>query len=159
MCYTVAAKGLPLGVWTHLHKFTYVKGNPNIKAAYSGSSAVTMSRGKPSAVKKPQGRKHDFSVNKRRLLGHFAQLFHDSGQDNSRPAFYDKLTHWCIRRWGYKANLSEDLVGEDNDLEEVPSLEDGIQDADEDTADKESLEDDEIQSRKEYFANLRKVSR
>jgi hypothetical protein len=113
---------------------------------------------KSKGVKKPAGRKNDFTGKKLQLLTNFAGHFREAIDNKTPSEFYDRITTLAVKQWGYHEDYSvltmEDEI-DDND-NEIPSQFASV-DGDEDE-DEDMLTAEEAERRQKIYKKLRTVS-
>lgn len=114
-----------------------------------------MTRKKPEQDLVERGRKHKISESKRAILNHFGTQFYSVVPLGHVGKFYDAVVWWCIKHWGYRADLSVDLAGDELFTDIPPTLAAGSDDEEVDEDSEPSEE--EIEMRNTYRTKLRQV--
>lgn len=113
-----------------------------------------MTKPKPKGQKQKAGRKSTFSNRKEAVLVHFTDGYL-AAQTNSRAEvtrFLDKVTNYCIDRWGYRKSFKTDEGDEDNDPTEEFDLASFV------VAPNDDISEAEAQTQSAYYSDLRLVS-
>jgi hypothetical protein len=114
---------------------------------------------KSKGVKKPAGRKNDFTGKKLQLLTNFAGHFREAIDNKTPLDFYDRITTLAVKRWGYHENYSvlteEDEIEGDNDDNEIPSQFASVNDDEDDEGDVLTVE--EAERHQKIYKRLRTV--
>ncbi|KIM81353.1 hypothetical protein PILCRDRAFT_8719 [Piloderma croceum F 1598] len=102
---------------------------------------------KSKGVKKPVGRKNDFTGKKLQLLTNFAGHFREAIDNKTPLDFYDRITTLAVKQWGYHEDYSvlteEDEIEGDNDDDDIPSQFASVNDDEDDEDDVLTVEEAE----------------
>lgn len=114
---------------------------------------------KSKGVKKPAGRKNDFTGKKLQLLTNFAGHFREAIDNKTPSDFYDRITTLAVKQWGYHEDYSvlteEDEIEGDNDDDDIPSQFASVNDDEDDEDDVLTVE--EAERRQKIYKKLRTI--